>query len=200
MSFYTPPEVLLRQCLRSGKIMTRYALASTACSSGPRRGYRAAVINQLGQPIVVESMPPHKPLKASEVLISTHAVGINFADILLWKGQYQVKLEPPFVPGMELSGKVVEVGADVKSYKAGDRVFAIVPNGGFAEMCVADSRVIGVCGGQDKGQFLKHQGVDHVVDYKTEKIRDRVKEITGSKGVNVAVDQVGGETLLDCVK
>lgn len=261
MSFHTPPEVLLRQCLRSGKTMTRHALVSFPCTNH-RRHYRAAVVNQLGQPLIIQSMP-FKPLKASEVLISTHAIGINFADILMCKGQYQTKLEPPFVPGMELAGKVVEVGADVKTFKAGDRVVAI-SLGAFAEMCVVDSKgvflvpenlglteaagtivsygtammgltrnarlkkrekvlvtaaagatglatfdiaknmfdceVIGVCGGQDKSQFLKRKGVDHIIDYRTEKIRDRVKEITEGKGVNVAIDQVGGETLLDCVK
>ena len=63
-----------------------------------------------------------------------------------------------------------------------------------------DLQVITVCGGQDKCRFLKQRGVDHTIDYKTEKIRDRVKEVTGGKGVDVAVDQVGGQTLLDCVK
>ncbi|KAK3700606.1 hypothetical protein RRG08_032407 [Elysia crispata] len=264
MPFHTPPEVLLRQCVRSGKNMTSQIIASSSCSGNQVRNYRAAVVKQLGQPMVVESLPAPKSLKAKEVLISTHAIGLNFADILQWKGQYQIKKELPFVPGAEISGKVIDVGENVKSYKPGDRVVAIGVNGGFAEMCVADSqlvfpvpdhlslmeaagalicystammgftrkaglregesvlvtaaagatglaavdiaknlfncKVIGVCGGQDKCQFLRDRGVDHTVDYRTEKIRDRVKEITSGKGVDVAVDQVGGETLLDCVK
>ena len=57
-----------------------------------------------------------------------------------------------------------------------------------------------MCGGQEKCQFLKDLGIEHTIDYTAEKIRDRVKVITGGKGVGVAIDLVGGETLIECVK
>ena len=39
-----------------------------------------------------------------EVLVKVHAASINFPDLLICQGKYQLKLEPPFTPGMDLSG------------------------------------------------------------------------------------------------
>ncbi|MRG60024.1 zinc-binding dehydrogenase [Agromyces sp. CFH 90414] len=50
-----------------------------------------------------------------EVLVRTRAVAVNFPDVLLARGEYQVRPEPPFTPGIELSGDVVEIGADASA-------------------------------------------------------------------------------------
>jgi len=65
--------------------------------------------------------------------VDVHAAGCNFFDILMVRGQYQVKPPFPFTPGAELAGVVREVGAGVEGFAPGDRVLASVPLGAFAE-------------------------------------------------------------------
>ncbi|MEN8181187.1 MAG: NADPH:quinone oxidoreductase family protein [Myxococcota bacterium] len=67
------------------------------------------------------------------MLVDVHASGCNFFDILMVRGQYQVKPSFPFVPGAELAGVVREVGPGVEGFRPGDRVFASAGLGGFAE-------------------------------------------------------------------
>ncbi|KAK7480932.1 hypothetical protein BaRGS_00027843 [Batillaria attramentaria] len=62
------------------------------------------------------------------------------------------------------------------------------------------AQVIGVCGGADKCALLRERGVQHTIDYHTEEIRDRVKKITDGNGVDVVMDQVGGNIFTDCLK
>jgi NADPH2:quinone reductase len=57
-----------------------------------------------------------------EALVRVLAVAINFPDVLLARGEYQVRPEPPFVPGIELCAEVVEVGEGVDRVAVGDRV------------------------------------------------------------------------------
>ncbi|HWA48558.1 MAG TPA: NADPH:quinone oxidoreductase family protein [Dongiaceae bacterium] len=71
-----------------------------------------------------------------QVRIRTAAAGLNFADLLISAGKYQVKLQPPFVPGFELAGTVEAVGDGVTRFKPGDRVMAIPEHGAFAEIVV----------------------------------------------------------------
>ncbi len=71
-----------------------------------------------------------------QVRIRSAAAGLNFADLLISAGKYQVKLQPPFVPGFELAGTVEAVGGGVTQFKPGDRVMAIPEHGAFAEVSV----------------------------------------------------------------
>ncbi len=77
-------------------------------------------------------------LAPTQVRIRVAAAGVNFADTLFIVGKYQEKVEPPLVPGMELAGTVVEVGAAVTALAVGDRVMAAVTGGAFAEEAVAE--------------------------------------------------------------
>jgi NADPH2:quinone reductase len=70
---------------------------------------------------------------AGEVLVGVRAAGINFPDVLMIAGEYQVKTPPPFVPGGEAAGVVEAVGAGVQGFKPGDRVIATPALGAFAE-------------------------------------------------------------------
>ena len=70
------------------------------------------------------------------VRISVRAAGCNFSDILMLKGEYQVKPPFPFVPGGEVAGVVVEVGSEVHGISVGDRVLSRCAIGGFAEEVV----------------------------------------------------------------
>ena len=72
-----------------------------------------------------------------EVLIEVAAAGVNFADTLIVRGQYQEKPEPPFAPGLELSGTVARIGDGVSTVAPGQRVMALTGLGAFAEYAVA---------------------------------------------------------------
>lgn len=72
--------------------------------------------------------------------VEVRAAGCNFFDILMAKGQYQVKPPFPFVPGAELAGVVRTVGPDVRGFAPGDRVLAAVPLGAFAERTAVPAR------------------------------------------------------------
>ncbi|MGE5516017.1 MAG: NADPH:quinone oxidoreductase family protein [Bacteroidota bacterium] len=196
------------------------------------------------------------PLSPGQVRIQVAAAGVNFADTLFIAGKYQEKVAPPLVPGMELAGTVVELGADVVGLAVGDRVMAAVTGGAFAEQAVAEqtdvirlpdaldfvtaagfpvaygtshlglkakaglksgevlvvhgaaggvgltavevgvalgATVIATAGGPDKVRVALDHGAHHGIDYKTEDIRERVKELTGGRGADVIYDPVGGD-------
>ncbi|MGE5545768.1 MAG: NADPH:quinone oxidoreductase family protein [Solirubrobacterales bacterium] len=97
---------------------------------------RAIVCSAFGAPIA-EAELPSPALFTGGVRIKVAAAGVNFADTLLIAGRYQEKIEPPFAPGMELAGTVVEVAEGVTSCRPGDRVMAVVTAGAFAEEVVA---------------------------------------------------------------
>lgn len=80
---------------------------------------------------------PRPAMIADGVRIKVHAAGVNFADSLMLAGTYQEKLAPPFVPGMELAGEVVETAPGVTRFSVGQRVMAVVDGGAFAEEAVA---------------------------------------------------------------
>jgi NADPH:quinone reductase len=70
------------------------------------------------------------------VVIDVRAAGVCFPDLLLTKGEYQLKLSPPFIPGMEAAG-VVRSAPEESEFKVGDRVSAFGVLGGYAEQLVA---------------------------------------------------------------
>lgn len=74
--------------------------------------------------------------KAGEVLIDVHACGLNFSDLLMAAGRYQVRPPLPFVPGQEIAGRIAAV-APGSSRIVGTRVATKVEWGGFAELAVA---------------------------------------------------------------
>ncbi|HRD50933.1 MAG TPA: NADPH:quinone oxidoreductase family protein [Candidatus Contendobacter sp.] len=82
--------------------------------------------------LTLEDVPTPTPA-AGQVCIQVHACGVNFADSLITRGQYQVQPQPPFSPGFEVAGEIVEVGEGVSGFTIGDRVIAITPQGGYAE-------------------------------------------------------------------
>jgi NADPH2:quinone reductase len=197
---------------------------------------------------------PEPQAIGSTVVIEAEAIGVNYPDGLLVQGLYQMKPPTPFVPGMEVAGKVVAVGPDVKSIKIGDRVAAVSTLGGYAErvpaseaavmrlpasMSAADAcalmcgygtshyalkqraqlkpgetlcvlgasgatgiaavqigkamgaKVIGVASTEEKRKIATEGGADIVLGY--EDLKERLKEATGGKGVDVAYDPVGGD-------
>jgi NADPH2:quinone reductase len=73
---------------------------------------------------------PSPALGAGDVRIAVRASGVNFPDILMAEGKYQVKPVLPFVPGLELAGEVLECAAGVDHVQPGDRVMAFARFGG----------------------------------------------------------------------
>jgi NADPH2:quinone reductase len=72
-------------------------------------------------------------LGPAQVRVRVDAAAVNFPDVLVVAGEYQIKVPPPFVPGSEFAGRVVEVADDVTTVRVGDRVFGSVMVGAFAE-------------------------------------------------------------------
>jgi len=85
--------------------------------------------------VSIEDVEKPKP-GPGEVLVKVRAASVNFPDILLCQGKYQLKLEPPFTPGMDLAGEVAELGEGVDGFGVGDAVAGGARFGGFAEYAV----------------------------------------------------------------
>ncbi|MCL4154694.1 UNVERIFIED_CONTAM: hypothetical protein GTU68_056084 [Idotea baltica] len=68
-----------------------------------------------------------------QVRVRVRASSINFPDILITQGKYQLKLDPPFTPGMDVAGEVDALGEGVTAFQIGDAVVGGVRFGGFAE-------------------------------------------------------------------
>ncbi len=97
---------------------------------------RAWRLNELGDPwdvLSLQEVESPSP-EAGEARVQVSASDLNFADILQCQGQYQVRLDPPFTPGMSVAGTVVEVGSDCE-LQVGDRVLGMTASGwgGYAQ-------------------------------------------------------------------
>jgi len=218
---------------------------------------KALVCNEFGSTdeLLIEALDDPVPAPG-EVLVDIRAAGINFPDILVIGGQYQVKTPPPFIPGNEAAGIVSAVGDGVTRTRVGDKVIAMLRGGAFAEKCAVTENlvfplpdqlsfeqgagfsityctsyhalkqsanlkagetllVLGAAGGvgttaieigkamgahviaaassDEKLEFAKSIGADHVINYSATALNDAVKEITGGAGADVVYDPVGGE-------
>jgi NADPH2:quinone reductase len=219
------------------------------------RAIEARAWGGLDQLALVERPDPPAPA-AGQVLIEIAAAGLNFADTLLIAGKYQERPLPPFVPGFEVAGRVTAVGPGVGRVAPGERVLALLDQGGFAERALAlesdvfaipdemdfataagfaiaygtahgalawradlkpgevllvlgaaggvgltavevgkamGATVIACAGGPEKLAIAKAHGADHLIDYRAENLRQRVKDICNGAGADVVFDPVGGE-------
>ena len=227
---------------------------------------KAVFCNKLGGTenlAYVETVSPRPG--SNDVLIKVRAAGLNFADTLQIAGKYQSKLEPPFIPGMEVAGEILEIGQGVnRPLNVGQRVMAFMRGGGaFAEEVLVDSEwlvpvpdemddviaagfptvygtsnfalkhrgnlrtgetllvlgaaggvgltavelgktmganVIAAAGGSEKCKVAIDHGADFAIDYKSESIRDRVKELTDNRGADVVYDAVGGDAFDQAIR
>jgi len=102
---------------------------------------RAAMVTELSGPdaIEVREMDDPEPRKG-QVVVEVAAAGVNFPDLLLTRGMYQLKPSPPFAPGGEIAGTVTAVGEGVEGFAVGDQVMAMLPFGGFATHVAAGAR------------------------------------------------------------
>lgn len=212
--------------------------------------------------LVIEDVDLRAP-GPNEVRIKVHAAGVNFPDILIVQGKYQVTPPLPFTPGPESAGEVIAVGDNVKDIVPGDRVMATHPWGGYAEEVnapaatvhklldgidyataagmqitygttyhalfdrgqlkegetllvtgasggvglsavevgkAAGARVIAAASSDDKLAVAKKYGADELINYSTEDLRERMKEITGGNGADIIYDPVGGDIFDQAVR
>jgi NADPH2:quinone reductase len=95
-------------------------------------------ISTAGGPEVLRLAERARPQPgAGEVLIQVAAAGVNRPDIMQRKGSYPPPAGVSDIPGLEVAGVVVELGAGVAGLALGDRVCALVAGGGYAEFCLA---------------------------------------------------------------
>lgn len=106
---------------------------------------RAAGFNRFGGPEVLEVVQVPKPvIKPDQVLIRVAAAGVNQADWRFRNGQFRffMSKKRPFIPGSDVAGIVVEVGAVVTRFQINQRVYAMLPTmqaGGYAEYVAVDA-------------------------------------------------------------
>ncbi|GAB2914047.1 NADPH:quinone oxidoreductase family protein [Rhodococcus aerolatus] len=221
---------------------------------------RAWRVHELGEPgdvLRLEDVADPEP-GPGEVVVDVAAAATNFADVLVCRGEYQVKPPRPFTPGMEVAGTVTAAGEGA-AFAVGDRVIGqpAPPRGGYAEKTVlpaastyawpdgmsaaqaagffvtyqtgycalhhraqlqagetllvnaalggvgtaalqlglaAGATVIATAGGPEKCAQARALGAHHVVDYRSEDLVERVRELTDGLGADIVYDPVGGDT------
>jgi NADPH2:quinone reductase len=90
---------------------------------------------------VEEIEPGH--LERGQVRISVRAAGVNFPDLLMVTGKYQVKPPLPFTPGIEAAGEIIESAPDVADFRPGQRVLALARRGGaFASELIVPAQFV----------------------------------------------------------
>ena len=108
---------------------------------------------------------PEPAAEGRTVVIDVETVGVNFPDGLLVQGLYQMKPQTPFVPGMEVAGRVAAVGDKVTGVKVGDRVAALLQLGGYAEKVGVDESAVmklpDAISGEDACALLVAYGTAH---------------------------------------
>lgn len=85
------------------------------------------------QLVIAERAIPE--IGADEVLIQVAAAGLNRADVIQRRGAYPSPKGAPSNPGLEVSGTIAAVGANVREFEVGDRVCALLQGGGYSEYC-----------------------------------------------------------------
>ncbi|MCV7260811.1 NADPH:quinone oxidoreductase family protein [Mycobacterium shimoidei] len=105
---------------------------------------RAVVCRRYGPPedLVVDEMPDPTP-GPGELVVRVRAAAVNFPDVLMIGGKYQIKIPVPFTPGSELAGEVTAVGDGV-TLSPGERVTGTAFVGAFAERALLRSELVSV--------------------------------------------------------
>jgi len=159
---------------------------------------KAIVCRELGSPesLRLEQFES-KALEPGQVRVAVRAAGINFPDILMAAGEYQLKPELPFTPGMEAAGDVSEVAGDVPGLAVGDRVIVKLRHGGYAdEVVVTPAQLTPLPSTFDYAEgatFLAAHGTAHhaLVDRGQIKPGEVLLVHGGGGGVGLAAVEIG---------
>ncbi|MFW0783470.1 NADPH:quinone oxidoreductase family protein [Gordonia sp. CPCC 206044] len=103
------------------------------------KAWRVKSVGEPREALFLDDVPVPAP-GPRQILVKVLAAPANFPDVLMCRGIYQVRPEPPFTPGVELCGEVVAIGDEVGAHAVGDRVVgnSAMPHGGFAEFALMD--------------------------------------------------------------
>lgn len=125
---------------------------------------KAFVVEQWGESPTLTSFPTRDP-RENEVSLAIEACALNFADLLMLENKYQESPELPFVPGMELSGRILTCGAGV-SIAPGTRVAVFAGSGGLAQQgCFPADRLVPIPDAMphtEAAAFIIAYGTSHV--------------------------------------
>jgi len=151
-------------------------------------------------PIGVEAlsfkdMPTPAPAPG-QICVAIKAASLNFPDLLIVQGKYQMKPPTPFVPGTEFAGVVESVGDGVKGFKPGDRVAAFAGTGGFAtHACIPATLAMPLPAGfafEDAAAFICTYATSHhaLIDRAALQPGETVLVLGAAGGVGTASIQV----------
>jgi NADPH2:quinone reductase len=144
------------------------------------------------------------PLRPDQARLRVLASGINFPDLLMTRGEYQFRPDPPFTPGLEVAGEVIEVGPHA-TVAVGARVCASASQGGYAsEMTVAGAALkawpAGFSAAEAAGFYVTAATAWHgLVDRGGAKAGERLLVLGAGGGVGLAAVQLGRALGLEVV-
>jgi NADPH2:quinone reductase len=159
---------------------------------------KAAVCPAYGPPDVVRVEEQPSPAVApGQVRVKVGAAAVNFPDVLLIANEYQISVPPPFVPGSEFAGVIIETAEDAEGCAVGDRVTGTGLYGAFAEEVVAPAAgLMLIPDGVDERTAVAF-GVAYRTAYHTLRSMARVQEgdelivLGAGGGVGLAAVQLG---------
>ncbi len=167
----------------------------------------ALQVNVLGQePSLAEiEIPQPGP---GEVQGDVAACGLNFADILMIKGQYQETPDLPFTPGMEMAGRVAKLGPGCDGPPIGTRVAAFAGHGGLAEFAVVRQAALSVLGDDmpvDVAAGFQAYGTSHLALTRRARLRagEKLLVLGAAGGVGLTAVELGrslGAEVIACAR
>ncbi|WP_135501836.1 NADPH:quinone oxidoreductase family protein [Roseovarius aestuariivivens] len=169
---------------------------------------RAFRIEKTGASPQIMDIPDPQPGEG-EIALKIGACGLNFADLLMVKGEYQDTPDAPFTLGMEVAGTVTALGPDVSSPEIGTRIAVFGGQGGLAEAGVfpADRAVAlpDAMSFTDAAAFQVAYGTSHVaLDHKARLQPGETLLVLGAAGgVGLTAVEIGklmGATVIACAR
>ena len=159
---------------------------------------RAAVCPVYGPPDVVRiEDQPSAAVAAGQVRVKVGAAAVNFPDVLLIANEYQISVPPPFVPGSEFAGVIVETGDGAGGFAVGNRITGTELYGAFAEEVVVPTAGLSRIPGGVDDRTAAAFGVAYRTAYHTLRSMARVQEgdevivLGAGGGVGLAAVQLG---------
>lgn len=160
--------------------------------------YRAVVCDTLGPPEQLMLRLLSRPqLQARQVRVAVRAAGINYPDVLMVQGLYQHKPDLPFVPGLEASGEIIELGDGVTDLAIGARVIVRLRTGAFAEEAVVSAADVwplpsGYTHTEGATLLVAHVTAYHALATRARLMRGETLLVLGAAGgVGLAAVEVG---------
>jgi NADPH2:quinone reductase len=153
---------------------------------------RAIQVTTLDGPKAVQLVDLPAPVSPDQVVVDVHAVGVNFPDVLQTRGEYQIKVPVPFVPGSEVAGTVVS-GPGVTP---GQRVVGFCGWGGYAEQVAVDPTMVfplpdALTFAQGAALPMNYLTVDFALQHRTQLRPDETILVQGAAGgIGVATTQL----------